>query len=405
MEVRTRAAVVPAPWRDLPAEVVPALRPFVAETALEIIDTIREAIPPYARPLEGAFGQAMRAGVERSLTDFLDEVEGAPQEPGAGERDIYFDLGRGEAREGRTIESLLAAYRIGARVAWRRSAAKVLEEGFGADTLTLLAEAFFAYIDQLSARSAQGFAEEQSAIAGEAARRRRALLGLLVQTPPVERAAREEAARQAGWELPVTLAALVWRDESERPVAGRLPLGALAAPLEEGLMCALVADPEAPGRRAELERALGGRRAAVGPAVAWTEAWLSATRARATHRLMSAELVPESPLVPAEEHLAELIVHGDPALARELARRRLAPLEERSERSRARLRATLAAWLDHQGNVPRVAERLHVHPQTVRYRLGQLRELFGDELDDPRARFELSLAVRAGQGGSTQGHP
>jgi DNA-binding PucR family transcriptional regulator len=42
-----------------------------------------------------------------------------------------------------------------------------------------------------------------------------------------------------------------------------------------------------------------------------------------------------------------------------------------------------------------VAKALHVHPQTVRYRLARLRELFGARLDDPDARFELELALRA----------
>ena len=45
-----------------------------------------------------------------------------------------------------------------------------------------------------------------------------------------------------------------------------------------------------------------------------------------------------------------------------------------------------------------VAAALDVHPQTVRYRLKQLRELFGDALEDPEARFELSLALRAAEG-------
>jgi len=43
-----------------------------------------------------------------------------------------------------------------------------------------------------------------------------------------------------------------------------------------------------------------------------------------------------------------------------------------------------------------VAAELGVHPQTVRYRLRQLRELFGTRLEDPEARFELSLALRVG---------
>ena len=42
-----------------------------------------------------------------------------------------------------------------------------------------------------------------------------------------------------------------------------------------------------------------------------------------------------------------------------------------------------------------VAAELHVHPQTVRYRLERLRESFGSALDDPDARFELELALRA----------
>ena len=35
-----------------------------------------------------------------------------------------------------------------------------------------------------------------------------------------------------------------------------------------------------------------------------------------------------------------------------------------------------------------------MHPQTVRYRLNQLREVFGSALDDADARFELELALR-----------
>ncbi|MFL5867289.1 MAG: PucR family transcriptional regulator [Thermoleophilaceae bacterium] len=380
------------PWTALPPELATALRPFLPRTVDEIIETIRRTVPAYARPLRGAFGVALRGGVERALGDFLDEVEG--KDVPAGDN-IYVALGRGEAREGRTMEALLAAYRLGARVAWRRSAERGRRAGFDADTLTLLAEAFFAYIDQLSALSAQGYAEEQSLLAGELARRRRMLLGLLVQSPPAEALAVESAAREVGWELPAELAAVVWRDESEQPVARRLPLGSLAAPLDELVLCALVPDPDAPGRRAEIEAALGRRRGAVGPTVPWSEAWLSAARARAVQRLIAEGLLEGNGLAIAEDHLAELIVHGDPGLIAELARRRLAPLESRPQASRERLRETLAAWLDEQGNVPRVAEALHVHPQTVRYRLGQLRELFGERLDDPAARFELGLALRA----------
>jgi hypothetical protein len=382
------------PWTALPAELAAALQPGVRDTAEEIIGAIREAVPAYARPLEGAFGRALRTGVERALSDFLADVEGKPRQPSESGRDIYVQLGRGEVREGRTMEALLAAYRVGARVAWRRASAAGRDAGFDADTLSRLAEAFFAYIDELSARSAAGFAEEQSAVAGELARRRRALLALLIREPPAEAGAIEAAARDAQWELPTTLAALVWRDDSEQPVARRLPLGSLTAALDDGVVCALVPDATAPGRRAEIERALGRRRAALGPRVPATEVWRSARRARALHRLLAQGLV-DGRLAASEDHLAELVVHGDEELTHELADSRLEPLADRSPGSRRRLLDTLSAWLDHQGNVPRAAEALSVHPQTVRYRLRQLREVFGDRLDDPEARFELMLALRA----------
>jgi DNA-binding PucR family transcriptional regulator len=46
------------------------------------------------------------------------------------------------------------------------------------------------------------------------------------------------------------------------------------------------------------------------------------------------------------------------------------------------------------GSVSPTAAALGVHPQTVRYRIARLRELFGAALDDPESRFELQLALR-----------
>jgi DNA-binding PucR family transcriptional regulator len=60
---------------------------------------------------------------------------------------------------------------------------------------------------------------------------------------------------------------------------------------------------------------------------------------------------------------------------------------------------TLRAWLDAHGEARPAADRLHVHVQTVRYRLDRLRELMGDAaLDDPERRLELALALRVRAG-------
>ena len=123
---------------------------------------------------------------------------------------------------------------------------------------------------------------------------------------------------------------------------------------------------------------------------------VSLARARAAHALVLEGRVDGGPVVIADEHLPALLLHGgDGTLAADLAASALAPLADLKPGARARLRATLRAWLDHPGQVTRVAGDLHVHPQTVRYRVAQLRELFGERLDDPEARFELALALRA----------
>ncbi len=357
---QTAHALDRTPWEALPADLAGLFRPRVEPLAEEIVEAIRETVPAYRRPLEGAFGRAVKRGALRGLGQFVDLME-RPGTRELPERRLYVDLGRGEAREGRTLESLLSAYRIGARLAWRKIAAEGRQAGLHADTLALLAEGIFAYIDELSAASAEGWAEEQSAAAGEAERRRAALASLLVQSPPAEAAAVEEAAREAGWTLPAELAVLVWggirpgRETAAAPPPDRRPLlppDSISAAADDGTVVAVVPDAAAPARRAQLERALSGRLAALGPVTAWTDAWRSARRARAAFRLAVEGVLPGERLVSADEHLPELLLHADHGLLDELADRMLAPLAHRSPAARRRLADTLRALIDHQGRAP-----------------------------------------------------
>ncbi len=380
------------PWEAVPHEIAARLRPYVPRTRDAIIDGIRAEVPAYARPLEGAFGAGVRTGVEQALDEFLALVENPAHDRSQG-REVYVALGRGEAREGRTLEALLAAYRIGARIAWRHLAVDARREGVDSESLALLAESIFAYIDELSAFSAEGHAQEQALAAAESDRLRRRLVRLLIDPRPAEPAAVEAAAREAGWELPESVAVLVWRT-TRRRVASRLPAGSIVAPVDE-LSCAVVPDPAGPGRLRELRAALRERPAALGPEVGWQRTALSAQQAFAAYGLLEEGRISGDVLIASEEYLPELILHRDRNLVEALRHRALAPLDVETARSRERLGDTLRAWLDHQGGVPATAAALHVHPQTVRYRISRLRELFGERLDDPRARFELELALRS----------
>jgi PucR C-terminal helix-turn-helix domain len=380
------------PWHSLPPPVADALRPELAGTADEIIAALRAGVPAYARPLEGAFGAGLRIGVEAALGHFVAEIEARGRVPRS---DVYAGLGRGELRAGRSLEALLAAYRLGARVAWRRFAYAGRRAGLDPETLYRLAESIFAYIDELSAESAEGYALEQSRLVGAAQLRRRRLVRLLVREPPADPDAVEAAAVEAGWPLPRALAALVLAGDAREELAGRLPPEVATDAIDEAVV-ALVPDPDAPGRRGALERAAAvpGAIAALGPTVAWTDTTLSLARARAALALARAGSVPAAPLVAASDHGAALLLSSDPRLVAELVRDRLAPLDALPPAARGRLADTLEAWLAEQGRLQGAAERLHVHPQTVRYRLRRLREVFDGALDDPDRRFELDLALR-----------
>src|SRR5688500_264611 len=229
------------PWEGLPPEVAEVLRPELPGLADEIVAELSRGVPDYARPLEGPFGQALRSGVEEALRRFTTMVERPSADPDAG-REVYVNLGRGEMRAGRSLDALLAAYRLGARVAWRRLAAAGERAGLPPRTLYALAEAIFAYIDELSADSIEGYAREQAAAAGALQRRRQRLAALLVQEPPVDPATLEAAAAGAAWRLPRSLSALVVEAEGE---AAREQPGGSPAPAEQADRLALRLGPDA----------------------------------------------------------------------------------------------------------------------------------------------------------------
>ena len=390
--------------RSIPPSVGTVLRPVLPELADETIAAIAREVPGYRSAMEGQLGQIVRKGVEISLGRFVDSIE-HPEGRDHARRDTYVKLGRGELHAGRDLETLLAAYRVGARVSWRRFVDACVAARLEPEVVYRLGEAIFEYIDELSAASAEGYAAEQMAEAGQRRRLRRRLVALLGQSPPPDEEIIRTAAVAAGWELPRTLAAVVTDapddDDPEiveaaaEQLARRLGQGAVGAAVG-GLACALVPDPDGPRRRRQIEVALEGSVAALGTTESWDRAWISVNRAVATHRLRSEHrLEGVDGLAVAEDHLATLLLASDPILAADLAATRLAPLRELPDGSRERLAETLRAWLDRPGQVQAVGEALGVHPQTVRYRVRQLRDLFGDALEDPEARFELSLALRA----------
>jgi len=337
--------------------------------------------------------------VELALRGFLDLATtsgGAdPSRPVAPALEGAYALGRGEARSGRSMDALLAAYRVGARVAWRHMSDTAVAAGLTVASVARFAELVFAYIDQLSAASVAGHTDELETT-GRVRRHHRERLGalLLAGRPLHDLTA---AAERADWPPPRTLTAVLLAEARVRGALAlldprTLPVSDEPPGLEPSAELAVLLVPDA-GERARpgLLRALEGRSAIIGPPRPWASVASSYDRALRSLRLGLP--TPGPAAFDTEQHLPDLVLRADDEALRDLRSAVLAPLDSVSPGAREKLTATLRSWLLHHGRREQVAAELFVHPQTVRYRMGQLRQLFGARLEDPQTVLALTIAL------------
>ncbi|SCL28978.1 PucR family transcriptional regulator [Micromonospora inyonensis] len=371
--------------------------PLLAERT---VSAITAEVPSYSGTLTGQMRDKISNAVQIALGTFLNLLEHAqgsdPSTPLAPALEAAYALGSGEARSGRSMDALLAAYRIGARVAWREMSTTTVRSGLPAATVAEFAELLFAYIDELSAASVAGHADELAS-AGRARRRNLERLAQHLLAGEPEKVLLSSAER-ADWPPPQTLTAvLVPRTSLRGPLAllspRTLEAGEDLPGPEPGAETAVLLVPDMHGaQRRQLARVLRGRRAVLGPARPWHRVEASFRRAC---RLLALDIDPPADGEPldTERHLAELVLGMDPEGLADLRSRALEPLASLPPATAHRLADTLRSWLLHHGRRDDVATDLFVHPQTVRYRMGRLRELYGDRLTDPATVLELTLAL------------
>ena len=369
------------------------LRADLGELGNETMRAIQTQIPEYARPSDENYRRTVRAGVEQALRSFLDILE---QHPGNGSdwRAVYRAIGAGEAREGRSLDALQAAIRIGARVGLRHIVQFAEAESLTATATGSFADAIWGHVDDLAEAAAAGYAEAAVAEVGELDRRRRRLLDLLVADPPAGEEAVAAAAQAARWPMPRQLAAVVFEPAAVTATPPMLPPDVLSG-LDRPEPALLVPDPRSAAQIRLIVNGLRRYRLAVGPAVPPAAAADSLRWARQALDLAARGIIESDGLIWCENHLAALTIFQDEALLDSVVDRRLRPLAGVRENQREPLADTLLSWLQQNMNANAVAASLHLHPQTVRRRLRQLDRLFGAQLRDSDARFELEIALRA----------
>jgi hypothetical protein len=390
----------------LPTPAAAAMRADLPSVAERTVAAIVVEVPSYADAFAGDMGATIENAVQLALGGFLELAAagggadaGTPIQPAL---DGAYALGRGEARSGRSMDALLGAYRVGARVAWRHLSTSAVAAGLSAGQLARFAELVFAYIDQLSAASVAGHADEL-ATSGRVRQRQLERLGrqLLTGAPADDLT---DAAGRADWAPPATLTAVLLSQARARGALALLDPRTLQAgddvpQLDPASDLTVLLVPDAGGgARPALVRALDGREAVVGPPRPWQDVHTSYARALRAVRLgLTGD---GTAALDTELRLAELVLRADEDALADLRTQVLAPLADLGTAAREKLTDTLRAWLLHSGRRDRVAAELFVHPQTVRYRMGQLRDRYGDRLEDPQTVLALTLALGVPGGGA-----
>ncbi|MFC0626224.1 PucR family transcriptional regulator [Kribbella deserti] len=178
---------------------------------------------------------------------------------------------------------------------------------------------------------------------------------------------------------------------------------AIVAPGRDGLLVGLLpSSPDLPGmlRRSfgRLSPGLARARLAIGVSGETTVDALAGAleEARFAHRAARAGTTPVSVVTSDEvaSHVLLLATVPDD-VRRTYAQRVLGPVLDHDRRTKAELIATLQEFLACSGSWSRTAESLHLHVNTVRYRIERVEQLTGRDLSTLENRVDVFLALKS----------
>ncbi len=367
-------------------------------------------------PQRDAIAKACEAGLDLFLATAREARPATPEEL----RRVA-QLGILQARSSQSVEPVLAAYRIAARVAWDA----ILRAWRGhpeatPEAIMVTANYVFAALDQVAAEVTKTYlhAREQHMQRGTRARAR--LFHALIS----DNFDSELELQKQALALNMPIAATGYVAAVSKLVVGNLDgarggeaLGEVAASLDvpRGAIHH-VTDPstlvtlwpaessadveaarqfvtqlhtEAVNRsgaaRARVRAGIGGYHAGLRGI---SRSYLEAQQAIEAGR----KLRPDAVAHGHDEVIPHLVLAQNPRLAERFVAHSLGRLLDPGTRNREQLLDTLEAYLT-RGSVKEAATALNLHRHTVLYRLDKLRELLGGDLDTPAIRFRLQLAL------------
>ncbi len=330
-------------------------------------------------------------------------------------------LGILQARSSQSVEPVLAAYRIAARVAWD----EILRAWRGhpeatPEAIMLVANYVFAALDQVAAEVTRAYlhAREQHMQRGTRAHAR-LFHALISDNFDSELELQRQALAlntplAASGYVAVVSKLVVGNRDGERggqalaEVAQSLdaPRGALVHATDPSTLVVLwpaesASDSESvrsfvarlqdeasqrSGQlRARVRAGIGGYHAGLHGI---SRSYLEAQQALEAGR----KLRPDALVHGHDEVIPHLVLAQSPHLAERFVTHTLGRLTDPKVRNRDQLLETLEAYLA-KGSVKEAASTLGLHRHTVLYRLEKLKELLGDDLEVPAKRLRLQLAL------------
>jgi sugar diacid utilization regulator len=367
-------------------------------------------------PQRDAIVRACEAGLDLFLAT-AKEARPATQE----ELRRVAQLGILQARSSQSVEPILAAYRIAARVAWD----EILRAWRGhreatPEAIMLVANYVFAALDQVAAEVTKTYlhAREQHLQRGTRAHAR-LIHALLSDNFDSELELQRQAlalntSLSASGYVAIVCKLVLGNRDGERggqalnEVAASLetPRGALVHATDPSTFVVLwpaassdalddtrqfvhrlhdEAARRAGAVKARVRAGIGGYHAGLHGV---SRSYLEAQQAIETGR----KLRPDSVVHGHDEVIPQLVLAQNPQLAERFVAHSLGRLMDPKLRNRAQLLETLEAYLA-KGSVKDAAGALGLHRHTVLYRLDKLKELLGGDLDVPATRLRLQLAV------------
>lgn len=358
------------------------------DVAREMVSSFRHDIDAYHRlPDTVLAGQIFE--VSRRNVELFFRWLGGGEEPTDDELQLFRDSARNRATEGMQLEDLLQAYRAGGQIGFRmlQEAALPGEQ----NALLLCARMLMQYVDRVSAAVGQTYLDERQALVSEEERRLRELIDCLLASRTISAPLRELAER-IGFPLgdryrAFALAAPGGSARRHAQVAAALRTRGVLA-LTEGERVVGLAPPD----RDSATLRDGGTLLAAGDARPLAELGEILEELRLVADL-GARLGRTGEVEP-DEYLPELLLARGPRVAQMVRRRVLGPLEAYAERRSSELVETLDAFVRSGLDRRRAAAEIHVHPNTLDYRLRRIAELTGLDLRRPDDLTLVVLALR-----------